>query len=67
MTQHQTQIQGGNRSAGEDAYLTMTSTSNDLAITFTSSGYPAGTGYVVWMIVGVQATNYSSNDKWLTD
>jgi hypothetical protein len=61
------QLQGANRGAGEDAYLTISCTGNDFGITFTSSGYSSTTGYVVWMIAGVQVTNYSGNDKWLTD
>ena len=63
------QIQGGTRSAGEDASIGLTCTGNDFGITLTSSGYPAGTGYVVWMVAGVQIQGgYTSpNDRWLSD
>ena len=61
------QIQGGNRSAGEDANVTLNCTGNNLGIDFTSSGYSGTTGYVVCMLVGVQIASLSGNDKWLTD
>lgn len=62
-----TMYQGGNRSAGEDASISLTGGSNTFGLNFTSSGYGSGTGYIVWALIGIQVTNYSGNDKWLTN
>ena len=66
------QIQGGNRGAGEDASISLNTTGNNLGIRLNTSGYGgANHGYNVWMIAGIQITNYGDatlgqpNNKWL--
>lgn len=55
-------MQGGNRGAGEDAYLSINGGTNSIGLQLTSSGFPAGTAYSVVALLGV---NYI--DKWFTN
>jgi hypothetical protein len=59
-------IQGGNRGAGEDAYVNFTGGINNIGFTLTTSGYNSTHSYNVWAMLGVQTANYPGNDIWLS-
>ena len=56
--------QGGNRGAGEDAYLSLTGGTNTIGLNLTISGYDGNQPYFVWGLVGVTSTSF---DKFFSD
>lgn len=60
-----TDVQGGNRGAGENAYLqTSGNLQNNFGLQLVISGYPAGTeATVMW----VGATNEGADNYWMID
>lgn len=59
-----TMYQGGNRGAGEDAYLQLTGGSNDIGLQLVTSGWPTAVNYYVVGFLGI-TTNYF--DNWFTN
>jgi hypothetical protein len=59
-----TMYQGGNRSAGEDAYLQLTGGSNTIGLQLVTSGWAGATYYYVVGFLGISTVAY---DNWFSN